>query len=219
MVNSAEIEEYMRAMENGLSEVNMFDYNISKKHIDYFIGKFNSLSDKLLALDYVLFVFRTEYAARARIRVFQWRNPDALSDPTPTHYLVDGTEIFIEPDEQQQVNLSRDISIIAGAWKTDRLTNAPQREYNHHMKYYPYLNLAFVYGGNHSISAGIYFKQGDVLADVYDITKLFEHLDTDGICWIDRHTGKNISKVTDSFFALLYTIGQTKFFCEHSQIK
>ncbi len=186
MITSTEIEKYMSVMEKGLAEANMFDYNTFKRNIDCFIGKFNSLSDRLLALDYVLFVFRTEYAARARIRVFQWNNPDALSDPTPTHYyLADGTKLSIEPDEQQQVNLSGDVSIVASAWKTDRLANALQtiqkegliqKEYNHRIRYYSYLNLTFVYSGNHSISAGVYFKQGSVLSDVYDMTKLFGHL-------------------------------------------
>ena len=55
------------------------------------------------------------------------------------------------------------------------------------------------------------FIEGEILAEYVDVEALFEHLDTDGVIWINAHTKEKYDEVFDSRFAVLYELARMKF--------
>ena len=82
---------------------------------------------------------------------------------------------------------------------------------NHFAIYYPYINLCYVTCGNHSINAGRYFRKGSIVADEYDLTSCFPHIETDGSYWFNTHTNEPLIPVDDYRFAAIFTIAKMKY--------
>lgn len=87
-----------------------------------------------------------------------------------------------------------------------------ESEYNHRAEYYTVLNLAAIWNGTHSGSAGIFYSNGDISADVFDIRELFDHVTTNGIDWINLHNGEILEEVKEPCLAVLYEIARLKHF-------
>lgn len=84
---------------------------------------------------------------------------------------------------------------------------------NHECYYYPEINLCYVGNGNHSINAGRYYKKGNVNASEILLSKLFPHIETDGVNWINTHLKAPIDglKIPDFRFAVVYSLAQMRY--------
>lgn len=200
------------------------EYDHALREIKYFIKRFRTTEEKLKALDYVLFVFRTEYAARARSRIFRWDIPLPISSMIPTDY-VDASGAKCDSYKGiKEIKLTSDVAI--AAWKPDRLEKImpviakegfTEDPGNHIAMYFTCINLAVISQGNHSASIGVFLNSGSVHAHVYDLAELFDHTFTDGREWYNEHTQESFASVADRYLALLYTIAQMKDRCGSSR--
>ncbi|HHY0525332.1 TPA: DUF6710 family protein [Vibrio parahaemolyticus] len=84
-------------------------------------------------------------------------------------------------------------------WKQDHT--------NHSVDLWLPWRIGFVYGGNHSITAGILAGEGTVIPErVYDMSYLFERIRTDGKYWFVD--GQKIEPVKSTRSAAVFEIGR-----------
>lgn len=138
----------------------------------------------------------------------------------------DGTSLFslqgrMGVDETHVVRLGRDL-VLPLAWKRERLLDSlayigpgrtfgpwKQDPYNHRVELWLPMRVAWVNGGNHSITAGIARGEGEIETDlVYDLAALYEHVWCDGRKFRRRHDGGVLSKVKSPEWAAIFEIGK-----------
>ncbi len=91
------------------------------------------------------------------------------------------------------------------AW-TDRTWRADS---NHNVLIWLPWGIAFVLGGNHSISAGILAGEGEVEAtEVYDLGQVIDQVRCDGKVYVRIDNGEVIARVTDVRRAAVFEIGR-----------
>ncbi|ENZ0350378.1 MULTISPECIES: DUF6710 family protein [Enterobacterales] len=82
-----------------------------------------------------------------------------------------------------------------------------QDEMNYRVMIWLPWNIAFVFGGNHSITAGVLANEGMIIPDtVYDMSPLFSQVKTDGKFWY--RNGTVFDKVTCHRRAALFELGR-----------
>lgn len=87
-----------------------------------------------------------------------------------------------------------------GVWRQD---------HNHHLTLWLPWRIAFVTGGNHSITAGILAGEGELVPDeVYDLSGVFDRIRCDGRRYIDVNSGATIAKVANHRVAAVFEIGR-----------
>lgn len=200
-------------------DISQAEYLHIMKTVRQFTKGISKPEDTLIAFDYMLFIFRTEYAAKTRTRLFRWNVPTPIGYILPGFYCTeDGIKHSLACCGQEEVQLNENIAV--AAWRQDRLQRIlpviEKKKFtedlnNHIAFYYPELGLVTVTSGNHSASAGVFLKSGNIHADVYHISDMFEHVATDGINWINKHTGEKLMNVAEPYIAILYEIAQAKY--------
>jgi len=89
---------------------------------------------------------------------------------------------------------------VRGEWRQDP---------NHTVILWLPLGVAWVCGGNHSITAGIIHAQGEVMPEeTYDISQVYKHVACDGIEYRRAHDGTRIGLVPDFEMAAIFEIGR-----------
>lgn len=84
-------------------------------------------------------------------------------------------------------------------WKQDKI--------NHHVDLWLPWRIGFVFGGNHSITAGILSGEGTLIPEhVYDMSYLFEQVHTDGFHWFVD--GQKAEAVKSGRSAAIFEIGR-----------
>jgi len=119
-----------------------------------------------------------------------------------------------------KVRLASDV-ILPCPWDRNRTTSAlanigtgkksgPWKEdVNHFLTLWLPWEIAFVNGGNHSITAGIIDGEGEIIPRyVYDMSGILDCVDCDGRFYRWRETGKAITKVTKPRIAAVFEIGR-----------
>ena len=138
--------------------------------------------------------------------------------PFPDHFTDEmGKESSACGQKETEINL-KDVKLYLRPWNLTRTARNLflvgrggfhyQRQ-NHRARYYPEINLCYVYNGNHSINAGRYFQTGSIHVQVWRLDLLFPHCKTDGTAWYNSHTGQPIGPVSDFRLALVYSLAQT----------
>lgn len=80
---------------------------------------------------------------------------------------------------------------------------------NHRVDLWLPWRIGFVYGGNHSIAAGILAGEGEVIPEkVYDMSYLLDSLHCDGAYFYQTNTGERVEAVTDVRRAAVFEIGR-----------
>lgn len=88
-----------------------------------------------------------------------------------------------------------------GPWKEDSL--------NHRITIWLPWGIAFVHGGNHSISTGILNGEGTVKPkEVYNMARLLGHVQCDGTHYRDTKSGAILDSVHDYKIAAVFEIGR-----------
>ena len=96
-----------------------------------------------------------------------------------------------------------------------RLKQWRQDDNNHHVELWLPMGIAWVYGGNHSISAGIIQGRGEIIPrHVYDISEVYDYVYCDGVNYYRKEDGSIISPVLNAEFAAIFEIG--RIMAEHS---
>ena len=111
--------------------------------------------------------------------------------------------------------------VLATPWHRDRLANAlatigfgkrqgPWREDgNHLVSLLLPMGIGIVFGGNHSMAAGIANVEGFVTStDVQDLTPLYSYVRYDGLDFLRNHDGVQLSQPEDEEPGMLFEIGR-----------
>lgn len=196
------------------------NYITAIQNVQMIVDCAKSPLEKVRAYNYAMFVIRTDYAAYSKTLLFRRNGRYSAQQMFPyTFQMEDGTVLTI-PEEKRTipVNLNKHGSIVVSAWNHKRMADILPVVYskgfsaddNHKAIYYSDINIAVVYSGNHSISAGVFYGSGSINARLFDVSKLYDHLDTDGVHWINRHTNRIISNTPSEHIAILYEISRRK---------
>lgn len=126
----------------------------------------------------------------------------------------------------QQIHTTRDLYlgrdlVVPFPWHAERFVNNlatlgsvnenpwQQDNINHHITLWLPLGIAWVTGGNHSITAGIIQGEGKITAhDIYDISPIYEHVVCDGETFRTTHYNEVIAPVTSPEWAAIFEIGR-----------
>ncbi len=186
--------------------------------VDYFVKRAKTSLEKVRAFNYAMYVIRAEYIAQTKAKIFREKKTDIIRNLFPCGFIDENgaRHEFCKEENRRKISLSDNVAVTA--WKIDRLANILPIIYkegfspdsNHKANYYTEIDLTAVYNGNHSVSSGIFCKSGYIYADVFDITQLFDHVDTDGWIWINRHTKERLTDVSDIHIAVLYEIARRR---------
>lgn len=83
--------------------------------------------------------------------------------------------------------------------------------------YIPYLNLCLTSNDSHKTAAAKYAgKDVEIDVQIYDLTSLFEYIETDGADWIYKERQSERDIVFDFRFAVIYSLAKRKYIIEHT---
>lgn len=195
-------------------------YESAMQNIQLVVDCAQSPLEKIRAYNYAMFIIRADYAAYTKSLMFRKEFADRVAAFFPaSYYLADGTkETFTKEPISNIISLAQADGIAAFPWEYSRLARILPEIYqkgfiadeNHKANYYAEIDLTVVFSGNYSISAGIFYGSGSINANVYLLSKLYEHVDTDGVNWINRHNGQVLTPVLSEHLAILYEISRRK---------
>lgn len=180
--------------------------------------KNRTIKDQLLLLDYMIDSMLDDACADTVIEPLIGRVKGPLEEPFPDHFFDEnGNKQYILSNQTVPVDLSKE-KIYVRPWSCEkifknlicRFSEEFQANDKHKANYYADIKLCHVYGGNHSINAGRYFKKGTINAHEFDTTLLYPHIKTDGENWINAHTGEILSEVSDFRLACVYSLAQIR---------
>ena len=123
-----------------------------------------------------------------------------------TDYVISLNRDIVLPWSWKKSRLITSISLIGqgrswGQWRQDYI--------NHHVELWLPMGIAWVYGGNHSITAGIIQGKGEIIPRyVYDISNVYDYVYCDGVNYYRKEDGSIISPVLNAEFAAIFEIGR-----------
>lgn len=180
--------------------------------------------DKIIILDFMLDVIRNDlqYDVLTTILYSSECFSREINFLFPIYYYDElGNKFNTYPNEKtyRNVDLSKDCILVI-PWDRERLRNSIKNifrnefEYhdsNHLSYYFTHIDICHAYNGLHSISAGVGHKKGFIKAVECDISKLFNHIYTDGESWYNCHNNDKLDDVFDFRVAILYELAKIKY--------
>jgi hypothetical protein len=176
--------------------------------------------------------------AAAMVRVLSIRGdsgvqavePDTLFFDTTTPVTPDGrslNDLTGRGAVDREIDLARDL-VFPWPWCRERLRSSlanigPGRPWgpwsedltNHRIVLWLPIGVAWVGGGNHSITVGIVHGEGRLTpTEVWDISTVYDHVRCDGRAFVRVHDGQRLAPVTSWEAAGLFEIG--RLMVEHS---
>lgn len=149
--------------------------------------------------------------------------PEAVLFSPQAMLSLDGKEFYDvvkELKEEKTVLLNRDL-VLPWSWRKSRLVDCIarigegredgpwQQDYNHRVDLWLPMGIAWVHGGNHSISAGIIQGKGSIKPEaVYDISDVYDYVHCDGVNYSRKEDGVIISPVKNAEIAAIFEIGR-----------
>ena len=174
------------------------------------------LYGKRLQADYLMNVFKTKPSNDPFFGFFNRKKFNIFTGLTKIEW-------------QGSIDLAKDV-VLPWPWHPGRLTNAietigSQRENewkqdpkNHRIMLLLPIGLAFVGGGNHSITAGIIQSEGRISptrpdfdyenVNAYSMAPLFDLIETDGVHYFYKKSGEVISEVGSVELAVIFEVGR-----------
>lgn len=187
------------------------------------ISKTNEIKEKIDILEYVISTVKIDLQTDLLAKViYKGWDLMRISHPFPPYYYDEqGKELCIFKNRQDKIkiNLATDCILVL-PWDLKRYVPAAlyfkQQQFkyhkdNHYSIYYEYIDLCYIHNGIHSSSAGVTYKKGNILADIYSTKDLFAHVYTDGVHWYNEHNNQQITKVWDFRTAVIYELCRMKF--------
>lgn len=202
-----------------------WEYNQAISKAQLWLETMDLKQDQLDFIDFLMGIIRADIQTDYQAVIIYFTELEDLKDcqlPYPLIFYDENNvkHLLDKKDEHKELDLSKD-SIIVWPWKFEKIANLflnlkyhdfESNNHRHKLVFFQGVELACVNKGNHSIMTGISFKKGNVVArEVYDITELFQHVDTNGVKWINRHNREIIQRVSDFRFAILYELARMKY--------
>lgn len=133
---------------------------------------------------------------------------------------IEVSTLIERKQNDKKINLSKDL-VLPWPWRRERIRDCLlnigegrefgiwKQDYNNHfVDVWLPMGIAWVNGGNHSITVGI-VQGGELEPDYYsDISKVYKYVKCDGENFIDINSGINLSKVKSPEFAAIFEIGR-----------
>ena len=203
---------------------NDFEFNNAMDFIGEVLEYERELEDKTIIIDYILNIIREDIKTDLLTTIiYSEANFEKEIDfPFPYEFYDNlGNKIKTRPEKttERKVNLSKDCVLVL-SWDRERLRNSIKNIYksefeyhasNHLAYYFTHIDVCYVYNGTHSISSGIGHKKGFIKAKEYDISRLFDHLYTDGMAWYSVHDNNKLGEIFDFRIAILYELAKIKY--------
>ncbi|OZV13653.1 hypothetical protein CIW83_02965 [Tissierella sp. P1] len=185
--------------------------------------------DKILILDYMINVIKLDlqYDLLTTILYSEEYFSKQVGLAFPIYYYDEqGNQFETYPDdgERRKVDLSKDCVLVL-SWNRNRLRNSIKNIYknkfeyhssNHLAYYFTRIDVCYAYNGTHSISSGVGHKKGFIEAVECDVSKLFDHVYSDGISWYNIHNNSELTIISDFRIAILYELAKIKYNLENS---
>ena len=191
-----------------------------------YINSENSVEQKVILLDFMIQVIKNDLQTSTLAATF-YEEQDFSPHQSATFFPMicfdkqgNRTSTYkLTQKGRRIVNLSEDC-IFVTPWSPERLQGSIIDLFtnsfdfvptNHFSTYYKPLGICRIESGCHSISAGIGYKNGEILSKEVDITHCFSHITTDGAYWYSTHTNERLSGVLDFRVAIIYEVTKLKF--------
>lgn len=167
-------------------------------------------------LDFMVSTVIDDACSRPAVSLLSGSPLPRPSDLFPaSYYDEDGIERLTATGNTVDFSLPT-VRVYAVPWKVSGLMEAVlqfkervfQYNTNHTCYYVPEWNLCYVANGNHSVLGAKYNGQGTVRAELCPLHPLFPHIKTDGVNWINKHTGNVLFEVYDFRIAAAYGLSQ-----------
>lgn len=194
-------------------------YNEVLKLANIWIEK-GSKDEKVTLLNYLIDSILEDICTSHIAQILYNKEPPInMEDLVPLQLFDElGNEISICTNKKIEVDLSKS-KVYVCPWNKSRLhdilltlykTSFKYDESNHLSYFFTDLDFCWVYNGNHSICAGIYYKKGTIISEICDTKLLYLHCKTDGQFWYNLHTGEKLMPVYDFRFAAAFSIAQIR---------
>ena len=179
-----------------------------------------SMDDQILILDYVAELVKKDlqYDLMTKIIYECFKMDFEINYFFPSKYYNQAGEKQLLKEslkKEREIDLASD-AVVLLPWELDRTVNQILNiakngfEYqpdNHWARYYTDLDICYVHNGNHSCGAGIGWQKGKIMANVVDMSPVFECIDTNGAEWIQVFgTPQQNEAVEDFRLAILYKV-------------
>lgn len=183
--------------------------------------------DKIVILDYVLSVVKEDLKTDLLSYILYNKENFSreLSSPFPLFYTdKNGNKNKVPESGIKTIDLKSDCVLVL-PWYRERLYKQIRNLFyhyftydrrNHCAYYFPYFELCYASNGTHSVSAGVVYKKGTILATQYDITVLFPHVHTDGASWYNSHNGETAGELDDFRLGIIYELAKLKYEIENN---
>ncbi len=133
---------------------------------------------------------------------------------------IEISDLIEKKQSDKKINLSKDL-VLPWPWRRERIRDCLlsigegrksgiwKQDYdNHYVDVWLPIGIAWVYGGNHSITVGI-VQGGELEPNYYsDISKVYKYIKCDGESFIDINSGRSLCKVKSPEFAAIFEIGR-----------
>lgn len=180
----------------------------------------NNIDDKLLILKWFMDIIKNDlisenisshlYQSKESLKIYRCVIPYSTYDEN-------GNEIKAYTGEYKEIHLEKDF-VHTLLWKPKSSINMVKKlksssfiqNGNHQAHYFEELDLCYAYNGLHSISAGVYHKQGKINAEIIRLNRLFPYVSTDGLTWLFKSDYQNDIPVKDFRFAVLFETARIK---------
>lgn len=209
--------KYFRKKMNS-AEIKMSYDEVVKTSKAWINGK--TKAEQIIILDYVIDVLIEDICSSCAANVLKKPTSSPFTQCIPCFCTDEnGNTICIDTGMKTAVDLSC-AKLYVCPWEKERtvknlldLYNKSfiYDETNHLSNFYTDINLCHVYNGNHSIHIGSYLKKGIIKSNVLQTELLYPNCVTDGLCWYNLHTDKDMGEVTDFRLAAIYSIARTRY--------
>ncbi len=180
--------------------------------------------DKIIILDFMLDVIREDLKNDLLSVIFYSEEnfKKRIGFPFPTCFYDEfGSEHELLSPEKKlvKVDLAKDCVLVL-PWNRKRLRDSIKNifasefkfdETNHKAYYFSPVNICYIYNGNHSVASGIVYKKGYVMAEECDLSRLFDHVYTDGLYWYNSHNNQAINNLFDFRIGIIYELTREKY--------
>lgn len=184
----------------------------------------SAITDKLDILEYFISTVKVDLQTDLLSAIiYSGDNLKEFNFPFPTYYHdengIEQCAYQADETERKLVDLANDC-VLALPWKDQsyisKLLHLKKDVFcfdkcSHECYYYEYVDLCYVLNGIHSISGGITYKKGSILAKVFHTKLLFPNIYTNGAQWFNVHTNQSTGEVQDFRIAIIYELCRIKY--------
>lgn len=180
--------------------------------------------DKVIILDFMLDVIKEDLKNDLLTTIFyseeNFKKRIKLPFPSCFYDEFGGKhELFLPEEKLVRVDLTKDCVLVL-PWNRKRMRDSIKNIFaskfkfdkaNHKAYYFSPVNICYIYNGSHSIASGVVYKKGYIIAEECDVSRLFNHVYTNGLCWYNSHNNQKLDDLFDFRVGIIYEILKLKY--------